>query len=243
MIISAVHAFGQLPQQYLFSHLGTRDGLASDQVMNVEQDQKGYLWIATLNGLQRYDGHRFLTFRHKQGNPATLPNDEVYSVRMDKNRLWVLCGENHIGYFNGSNFAFREVPVRLSKSSIKNSGAKLYIDYSGNIMLVFSGITWVTFNENSGEFAEKYNPFELPANWHPISVLHDARQRIYWIACDSGLAEFNALRKTMSYRGHNVDNDTIINGFRDLNTCLFLSKTVPVRSGSIHGCRGIRHIF
>ena len=89
---------------------------------------------------------------------------KVYSVRMDsKNRLWVLCGENHIGYFNGSNFAFREVPVRLSKSSIKNSGAKLYIDYSGNIMLVFSGITWVTFNENSGEFAEKYNPFELPA--------------------------------------------------------------------------------
>ena len=68
---------GQPLQQFIFTHLGPRDGLSSDEVMAVQQDKKGFLWIATMNGLQRYDGQRFITFYHRAGDPNSILNNSV----------------------------------------------------------------------------------------------------------------------------------------------------------------------
>ncbi|MEI9911531.1 MAG: two-component regulator propeller domain-containing protein [Bacteroidota bacterium] len=103
----------QPKQEYLFYHLGSRNGLVSNEVTGTEQDAKGFIWIATLNGLQRYDGRRFLTFQHIPGDTSSIPNDAVYWLHLDKkNRLWLKCGENKMGYFNTADFTFHEVLVR-----------------------------------------------------------------------------------------------------------------------------------
>src|SRR3954468_18726491 len=97
----------QRMQQYLFTHLGTRDGLASDETRGVQQDEKGYIWIATLDGLQRYDGKRLVTFRNNLADSASIPNDMVKQVLLDnKNHLWLCFSENKVGWFNVSDFTF-----------------------------------------------------------------------------------------------------------------------------------------
>src|SRR5690242_20192020 len=89
-------------QQYLFSHLGMRDGLASNVVNALQQDSKGYIWIATMSGLERYDGQDFMLWHHRsEGSRNSLPNDIVLGIRLDKkNRLWVLCQYNKLGYID-----------------------------------------------------------------------------------------------------------------------------------------------
>lgn len=42
----------------------TTNGLLSNHIESMVQDEQGYLWIATVNGLQRFDGHSFVNFRH-----------------------------------------------------------------------------------------------------------------------------------------------------------------------------------
>ncbi|MEJ7586131.1 MAG: hypothetical protein WKI04_01090 [Ferruginibacter sp.] len=59
IIAIVTSALGQLMPQYLFTHIASRDGLASDETMGVQQDEKGFIWIATLDGLQRYDGNGY----------------------------------------------------------------------------------------------------------------------------------------------------------------------------------------
>ncbi|GAB2823106.1 ligand-binding sensor domain-containing protein [Ferruginibacter profundus] len=100
--------------QYSFRHITQADGLLHNQVFYLEQDNKGFIWMATLNGLQRYDGSRFTYYPEMLNNPAEglTPGAEMYS---DKARdiLWIQknftiekmeLAKNRISLFNSGNF-------------------------------------------------------------------------------------------------------------------------------------------
>lgn len=207
-------SFGQPKQEYLFYHLGPRSGLVSNEIMAVEQDASGFIWIATMNGLQRYDGRRFLTFHHNPADPHSIPNDGVYGLHMDKkNRLWLKCRENRMGYVNTSNFSFHEVPVRYDEMILRDADSRFLKDGEGNLMLILEKRTILTYNEAAGEFAEKHNLFSIPPKWRPLGITQDHINNDYWISCDSGLVKYSIKQKSMSYRGHNVTRDQIIEAY------------------------------
>src|ERR1043165_8995662 len=81
----------QKPRQYTFTHYTGSSGLVSNQVNGVIQDEEGYIWIATTDGLQRFDGIRYKTFRHKEGDETSIPSNTIVQVMLDKkNNLWLL---------------------------------------------------------------------------------------------------------------------------------------------------------
>lgn len=49
-----------------FTHLSTQDGLANDKVLSILQDQYGFMWFATENGLSRFDGINFVNYNHSE---------------------------------------------------------------------------------------------------------------------------------------------------------------------------------
>ncbi len=68
----------------------TNDGLENNFVRHIYQDSKGFLWMSTLNGLTRYDGHTFTTFLPERGNNISLLDHHVREVSEDKNHfLWI----------------------------------------------------------------------------------------------------------------------------------------------------------
>jgi len=70
-----------------FEHLTTESGLPRNQVYALLQDNEGYIWTGTGDGLSRYDGYRFKTFNNKTSN---LSGKHVASIYEDKkNALWV----------------------------------------------------------------------------------------------------------------------------------------------------------
>ncbi|MEO6734495.1 MAG: triple tyrosine motif-containing protein [Ferruginibacter sp.] len=206
-------------QQFLYRHLSTRDGLASDETMGIQQDAKGYIWIATMDGLQRYDGKRLITFRNSTNHSQTIPNDMVRQIQFDKkNRLWVCCSENKVGYFNVDNFTFHQVNIRCTKDLLEKSDGHLYIDNNGNILFILPGACVFTYNEQSNDFSEQKNPFRVPARWKVNRLIQDQLHHNYWLACDSGLAKFNPVKKTLSYRAHNADRDEVIGAYEHLQS-------------------------
>ncbi|MBU6325648.1 MAG: histidine kinase, partial [Bacteroidetes bacterium] len=75
-------------QERLFIQLNARNGLPSNKVYSVNQDRKGYIWLATDRGAVRWNGHEFKRFSIENG----LPDNEVLHVCDDEwNRNWVLC--------------------------------------------------------------------------------------------------------------------------------------------------------
>lgn len=73
-----------------FDRLGLDDGLSQQDVKVIAQDQAGFLWLGTEDGLNRYDGYTFQHVRHDRGNSASLPNNYIEDMAFDTaGRLWV----------------------------------------------------------------------------------------------------------------------------------------------------------
>ena len=79
-----------------FRRLDTRDGLSNSQILSMLRDSKGFVWIGTPYGLNRYDGYRFKTYYSAMKDTMTLRNnyiDEIYEAA--DGRLWLRQGMNY----------------------------------------------------------------------------------------------------------------------------------------------------
>ncbi len=79
-----------MDRSYYFKHLKVEDGLTQNTVFAILQDSKGFMWFGTKDGLNRYDGYKFKTFRKDPSDPSSLGNNYVQSLYEDKQGdIWV----------------------------------------------------------------------------------------------------------------------------------------------------------
>lgn len=82
-------AFAQFPQFY-FENITTENGLSNNTITCLYQDKKGFLWIGTTNGLNKYDGTVFQTFIHKEGNKNSLSGNSIVDILEDESGIfWI----------------------------------------------------------------------------------------------------------------------------------------------------------
>src|SRR6266705_2002689 len=82
-LLLAVKNFCQGLNNFKFEHFTSENGLSENMVYTVFQDSKGYLWIGTHDGLNRYDGYSFKKFRHDPDNNNSLPGNTINSICED----------------------------------------------------------------------------------------------------------------------------------------------------------------
>jgi ligand-binding sensor domain-containing protein len=81
-------ATAQQNNEFLFRHIDQRDGLLHNSIFSITQDSKGFMWISTFNGLQRYDGLRFKNYEKELKKFSyTIPIKNIYEDK-EKN-IWV----------------------------------------------------------------------------------------------------------------------------------------------------------
>lgn len=92
--------FGQIVvgQNYnLTNSFTTKDGLPSNLVYETVCDANGFLWVATDNGISRFDGKRFITYSTKNGLPS---NDVIQVIRQNDGTIWANCYKQPPSYFD-----------------------------------------------------------------------------------------------------------------------------------------------
>ncbi|MBQ8989004.1 MAG: hypothetical protein IJ067_04880 [Prevotella sp.] len=125
----AVSADTTLIPDMKFRRLDTRDGLSNSQVNYLFQDSKGFVWIGTSYGLNRYDGYRFRTYYSDANDTTSLRNNYVDMIWEDfKGKLWLKQGMNY-SLFDPVTEQVERNPARvLSKWGIKGGIDRFYID-------------------------------------------------------------------------------------------------------------------
>src|SRR3954468_18094605 len=89
LFIVVFPATGQL-HDIKFHHITVDQGLPSNTVNAVITDSRGFIWIASENGVGRYDGYSFTNFRAKEKDTLTISSNITYVVLEDRQeRLWV----------------------------------------------------------------------------------------------------------------------------------------------------------
>ena len=78
---------------------GVDDGLSHSQVNDVIQDDEGYMWFATANGLSRFDGYRFHSFPAGPDRGPSHLTQAVYHLALDGGgRVWAASASTLFGY-------------------------------------------------------------------------------------------------------------------------------------------------
>lgn len=91
-ILNFLYLFSFAQSEKIFT--GDRE-LSSSLVNQVFQDSKGYIWIATEDGLNFYDGSRFFVYKHIKNDPSSIKNNSITYIFGDKK------GSLYFGYING----------------------------------------------------------------------------------------------------------------------------------------------
>jgi ligand-binding sensor domain-containing protein len=93
-----------LAQTTYLPHYNTKNGLASNNCYYILQDKKGFIWIATDNGLSRFDGTNFQNFTIEDG----LPDTQILQMKEDKEgRLWFFALNGQLSYLKEGKFTTR----------------------------------------------------------------------------------------------------------------------------------------
>lgn len=116
-----------------FRRLDTRDGLSSPQVNSVYRDSRGYVWIGTPYGLNRYDGYRFKVYYSHAKDTLTIGRNTVDNVMEDADgRLWISHGLSY-SVLDPATDTFDRHPERwLRQQGVKGSIERLHIDRFGH---------------------------------------------------------------------------------------------------------------
>ncbi len=180
---------------FKFDRLSLEDGLSQSSIMSIHQDERGFMWFGTQDGLNRYDGYDFKVYKHDPRDPHSISNDMIQSISEDRNgNLW-------IGTQAGLN-RFNPVHERFTRVAISNDNRPGM--EKGGVFSVFEdseGFIWartrfgiVRLDPDSGllyHFNEQdINPTGLQKGYFVTSILEDQRGHI-WIGA---LAEADSVQ-------------------------------------------------
>ena len=163
-----------------FRRLDTRDGLSNAQLNCLFQDSKGYVWIGTSYGLNRYDGYRFRTFYSNAHDTLTLRSNYVDMIWEDfDGKLWLKQGMNYSLFDPVTEKTVRNPSPMLAELGITGGIDRIYVDSKKNL--------WVKTYAN-GLYC--YNPKTKKSTLVKYGYGPDEFPNEFWF---SSFAEYNDL--------------------------------------------------
>lgn len=196
LIISlSIHLCGYaiLPTQFHFRHYNIENGVSSNNISTLFQDQKGYIWIGTENGLNRFDGNQFTLY---QKNNPLYSNFHANSINTicettDK-ELW-LGTDNGVFIYNQVKDTFTPFVKQTSdKTSITSWITHIIQDKAGNIWIATHKQGIFLFNTQT----DKLTQFEIPQNDNIVTRILNDEQNNIWLSGPYQLCKLNKVNNT-----------------------------------------------
>lgn len=132
-------ALGYSANDVYFRRINMNDGLSSSQINDIMVDSRGYVWMATQLGINRYDGFRFRVF-YKNDLPGSLNSNDVLDIQEDRQGRMIV--ETAIGYciYDALTETFSaNAQDYLSQYGINAEPHNMYVDNDKNLWVTVSG--------------------------------------------------------------------------------------------------------
>ena len=176
-----------------FTRLSTDEGLSQTRVIQIVQDDQGFMWFGSQYGLNRYDGYTFKVFKHEPGRTSSLSGVFIYSLFKDRTgTLWVGCDE----FLD----KFDPVTETFTHYRIDTTGAQgetvpvtdISQDHTGRLWLSTSRGLY-RFDPSTGRIIrhrhDPNNLFSLSSD--RIRTTGEDREGTFWVGTSEGLDAFD----------------------------------------------------
>ncbi|WP_374165043.1 two-component regulator propeller domain-containing protein [Arcticibacter sp. MXS-1] len=175
-----------------FTTFTSRDGLSSNTVFAMLKDRLGFLWIATEDGLNRFDGTSFKVYRHISGKPSSLPANHVTSLfEGSDGSLWIGTNGGSVTIYDRNKDDFIDLS-RLNPALGGLAITAISEDKTGRVWLAsYSGI--FVLDAKTHRVVRTYKKESRPGKLNTntvIALLRDSRGTM-WVGTDVGLYRYN----------------------------------------------------
>ncbi len=208
VLLSSLTAFSQ---QFFFTNYPIEKGLSQSVVNCLFQDSRGYIWVGTQNGLNRFDGYNFVIYSYNPDDSSSLSNSWVYSIDEDRDgNLW-------IGTKGGLNQFLRK-EKRFKRIKYTTGYANVVSDYpydarvarNGSILINTPPVLTI-YNPAANTFKHYTNdlPYDGSVKDNRIPLM-EAKDGLIWIGSTRGLACFDPhTEKFTNFTHHTGDVSSI----------------------------------
>ncbi|MDA3927693.1 MAG: response regulator [Prolixibacteraceae bacterium] len=138
---------GKAEYECIFEHISTESGLSHGSVSGMMKDHKGFMWFATWDGINRYDGTTFKTFKPGTSSLTGIASNRIEDMKEDSlGNIWVLTYDDKAFRFNKLTEQFDQIPNDF------NEGVEIK-----EISVFQSGDVWL-LTKNNGAYQVYTNP-------------------------------------------------------------------------------------
>lgn len=176
--------------EYKFRYYTDTDGLSSNTIQCLYQDDKGYIWVGTADGLDRFNSHDFTNYRSDYRRSYSIRNNCIYSIcgeGVDSDRICVGTSDG-VFIFDPRTERFEALPIKINGQTKYNLLVyTMAADTGGNLWIGTFGDGLFRYNQRSGE-VEHYSAEKYPnvfASDVIVKILLDHDNNI-WVAANNG---------------------------------------------------------
>jgi signal transduction histidine kinase/ligand-binding sensor domain-containing protein/CheY-like chemotaxis protein/HPt (histidine-containing phosphotransfer) domain-containing protein len=201
----------------VLDHLTPSDGLPQGRVDAVLQDSQGFVWIATEDGLVRYDGHEVYRYAYSRNSSQGLPGNFVREIVEDAHHdLWIAVKDAGLARWNRASDTFtlfRHDPADSSSLSSDVTRA-LAIDAQGRIWVGSNDAGIDVLDPASGRFEHFHHDPMDPDSLSDEQIFTIALDRsgVVWIGTAQGLDRWQPERKAFVHFRHRSDDPRSLSG-------------------------------
>ena len=219
MFYVAFHGYASnspIEDEYYIESFTNQNGLSHNAVRCLFQDSKGFLWIGTNSGLNRYDGKDFLVYKNDPLNKTTLSSNNIFGICEDKNQNIWIATEYGLNQILRESYECRRFSSKSNKYTFEN-------ELIQNVFCDNEGIIWIktgkniskitpkngiihSYELNNGIFDEEIEQYSCP-------IFQDS-QGTLWIGTENGLGcyeqdkdEFIFFKNFSNNRIHTIYED------------------------------------
>ncbi|MDH6314917.1 signal transduction histidine kinase/DNA-binding response OmpR family regulator/ligand-binding sensor domain-containing protein [Parabacteroides sp. PF5-5] len=188
MTLTLVHLYAQW--SYSFTHYSSADGLAQNSVMSILEDHKGYMWFASWDGINKFDGYTFKSYKAGENNSVGLANNRIDYLYEDKyGFIWVQSYDSRAHRFNPDTETFEQVPADGKESQI--SVASIHTLPDGCVWLLTEQEGAIRVITDEETYQLKTIVYSLKSGLIPSMNVYQVYQdslSYEWLLTDNGLA-------------------------------------------------------
>jgi len=206
-----------------FEHIGMTEGLSESNILSIVQDNRGFMWFGSWDGLNKYDGYKITVYKNRSGDSTSISNNFINRVAADKNgNLWLATNDG-LNFFDRSKEVFKRYK---NKPGDANSVCGNIIN---GVLVDKAGMVWIGTMDGLDRYDPQKKIFEhlnvlgtpgsTSSKCRIKNIYEDNRGNIWICMMDEyGVSKFNRLNNSFLNIRHTADPNSI--GGNNIN-CIF----------------------
>ncbi|PKD15922.1 hypothetical protein APR41_11315 [Salegentibacter salinarum] len=177
--------------------------LSSSLINQIFQDNKGYIWIATEDGLDRYDGAKFSIYKQDREDSTSILNNYVKSIFQDSQGVLYFGFFNGLQYFDHATEEFHEIPLLTEDETPYPAHVTSMLEReNGEILIGTSGQGILKLTRKNGKPIARKFPEMVPSSFLE-RIFEDKNENLWALSQDKGLFKITPQGEIIEYFNEN----------------------------------------